>query len=80
MPLETSGNSKPFDAQALFAELSLQQSLMWLCGVDLAETDVSQGADWVKARDGLQLAMRTAESVVARRLKVGAIWVGLCVT
>lgn len=71
--MPTSG--QPFDIQARLGQLALQMSILWLCGEDLSATSSGFPEDWEKARDDLGEALRDAQRVVGKRVKIGTIWV-----
>lgn len=66
---------KPFDIQAKMGQLALQMSILWLCGEDLSSEISVFSKEWEEARDGLGDALREAQKVVGKRVKIGTVWV-----
>ncbi|KAL7422863.1 Protein kinase alk2 [Cryptotrichosporon argae] len=61
--------ASPFDAQERLGELVMQIAVDWMCG------PVSGwGEQWEAARRGLGAALRDAQMVVGKRVKIGTIW------
>ncbi|WVQ71060.1 hypothetical protein IAR50_000585 [Cryptococcus sp. DSM 104548] len=66
---------KAFDIQAELGQLSLQISIMWLCGTDLTmELGTGKIAEWQEAHSKLGQAMSDAQRTVGRRMKIGTLW------
>lgn len=62
--------------QQYMGELALQISVAWLCGEDIGNDDLSMGREWLDAKNGLSHAMRDAQTVLGKRMKIGTVWVG----
>ncbi|KAK1927710.1 cytochrome P450 [Papiliotrema laurentii] len=56
----------PFDIHRPISRLALHVSLLWLCGCDLSGEEA--------VGDQLGEALRTAQEVVGRRVKIGTVW------
>lgn len=69
-----------FDIQDRIGRLALDMALDWLCGETPSASSSSaagRGREWEAAKDGIGEAMKEAQRVVGKRVKIGTPWVSL---
>lgn len=68
--------------QAHIGQLALELAIMWLCGEDMSRdtNNVAWTEEWKKAKGEISWAMTEAQKIVGKRVKIGTIWVGTCLT
>lgn len=68
--------------QARIGQLALELAIMWLCGEDMSRdtSNVARTEEWKKAKGEISWAMTEAQKIVGKRVKIGTIWVGTCLT